>query len=205
MVSFRPAKDRTHITQLLGRMVRTPLARRIPGNERLNAVDCLLPFFDTKTVTAVADALMHGTSDDGTGDTPPVRRVLVNPIEVTPNPAITDEVWDKLLSLPSQSLPQRTAKPVKRLTALAHELAADGLLPDAGKKAHAELHKVLDGARARYATEIAAARDLRPHRRGQDRHRRPPDQGGDVRRVRRRRRPRGHRGCLPPGRPGTQS
>ena len=68
MVSFRPAKDRTHITQLLGRMVRTPLARRIPGNERLNSVDCLLPFFDTKTVTAVADALMHGTSDDGNDD-----------------------------------------------------------------------------------------------------------------------------------------
>ncbi len=158
MVSFRPAKDRTHITQLLGRMVRTPLARRIPGNERLNAVDCLLPFFDTRTVTAVADALMHGTSDDRTDDTPPVRRVLVNPIEVTPNEAIPEAVWDKLLSLPSQSLPQRTAKPVKRLTALAHELAVDGLLPDAGKLAHAELHKVLDAAQARYASEIAAAR-----------------------------------------------
>lgn len=158
MVSFRPAKDRTHITQLLGRMVRTPLARRIPGNERLNAVDCLLPFFDTATVTAVADALMHGASDGGKDDTPPVRRVLINPIEVTPNPVIPERVWDKLLSLPSQSLPQRTAKPVKRLTALAHELAVDGLVPSAGKLAHAELHKALDGARAHYATEIAAAR-----------------------------------------------
>ena len=29
LVSFRPAKDNTHITQLLGRMVRNPLARRI--------------------------------------------------------------------------------------------------------------------------------------------------------------------------------
>jgi len=36
MMSFRPATDTTHITQLLGRMVRTPLARRIPGNEILN-------------------------------------------------------------------------------------------------------------------------------------------------------------------------
>jgi hypothetical protein len=158
MVSFRPAKDRTHITQLLGRMVRTPLARRIPGNERLNAVDCLLPFFDTRTVTAVADALMHGSSDEGGGDTPPVRRVLINPIEVTPNPATPEAVWDKLLSLPSQSLPQRTARPVKRLTALAHELAVDGLVPNAGKLAHAELHKVLDAAQARYAAELATAR-----------------------------------------------
>jgi type III restriction enzyme len=31
MVSLRAASDKTHITQLLGRMVRTPLARRIPG------------------------------------------------------------------------------------------------------------------------------------------------------------------------------
>jgi type III restriction enzyme len=158
MVSFRPAKDRTHITQLLGRMVRTPLARRIPGNERLNAVDCLLPFFDSKTVNAVADSLMQGTDGTGDGDTPPVRRVLINPIEVTPNRVIADAVWDKLLSLPSQSLPKRAAKPVKRLTALAHELAADGLVPDAGKKAHAELRKVLDAAQARYLDEIAAAR-----------------------------------------------
>jgi type III restriction enzyme len=30
LVSFRSAKDHTHITQLLGRMVRNPLARRIP-------------------------------------------------------------------------------------------------------------------------------------------------------------------------------
>jgi len=157
MVSFRRATDRTHITQLLGRMVRTPLARRIPGNDRLNSVDCLLPFFDAKSVEAVADALMKGGGEDG--DTPLTgRRVLINPEEMTPNPSVPETVWEKFLSLPSQSLPQRGAKPVKRLTALAHELAADGLLPDAGNKAHAEMHKVLDAGQARYADEIAAAR-----------------------------------------------
>lgn len=41
---------------------------------------------------------------------------------------------------------------------LAHELAMDGLLNDAGKAAHAEMHKALDGARARYKTEIETAR-----------------------------------------------
>jgi len=56
MVSFRRAVDRTHIMQLLGRMVRTPLARRIPGNDRLNSVDCLLPFFDKDTVEEVVKA-----------------------------------------------------------------------------------------------------------------------------------------------------
>ncbi|WP_347268390.1 DEAD/DEAH box helicase family protein [Paracoccus sp. (in: a-proteobacteria)] len=155
MVSFRPARDRTHITQLLGRMVRTPLARRIPGNERLNSVDCLLPFFDETSVKDVAKALMSG--GDG-GEELPGRRVLINPVELKPNPAIPEAVWDKLLSLPSQTLPKRHARPVKRLTSLAHELAVDGLLADAGKAAHAEMHKVLDGVRARYKVEIETAR-----------------------------------------------
>lgn len=155
MVSFRPARDKTHITQLLGRMVRTPLARRIPGNERLNSVDCLLPFFDEASVKDVAKALMSG--GDGSDDLPG-RRVLINPVELKPNPSIPEPVWDKLLSLPSQSLPKRHARPVKRLTSLAHELAVDGLLEDAGKAAHAEMHKVLDGAKARYKAEIESAR-----------------------------------------------
>lgn len=159
MVSFRPARDRTHITQLLGRMVRTPLARRIPGNDRLNSVDCLLPFFDANSVEAVADALMHGGGDADDTEMPG-RRVLINPSEMIPNPSLPEAVWEKFLSLPSQSLPQQGAKPIKRLTALAHELATDGLLPDAGKKAHAEMHKVLDAAQTRYADDIATARKV---------------------------------------------
>lgn len=156
MVSFRAASDKTHITQLLGRMVRTPLARRIPGNDRLNAVDCLLPHFNRKSVEAVVTALMAGSDS---GEELPGRRVLINPREMKPNPAIPEEVWQKLLSLPSQTLPKRQARPIKRLTALAHELAADSLLPNAGKKAHAEMHKVLDGAQVRYADEIKQARE----------------------------------------------
>jgi hypothetical protein len=95
---------------------------------------------------------------DGGDSALPGRRVLINAKEMTPNISVPDMVWEKFLSLPSQSLPQRGAKPVKRLTALAQELAADGLLPDAGKKTHAEMHKVLDAAQARYADEIATAR-----------------------------------------------
>ena len=156
MVSFRAASDKTHITQLLGRMVRTPLARRIPGNERLNSVDCLLPYFNKKTVEVVVTALNTGGE---AGEPLPDRRVLINPREMKRNPAIPQEVWDKLTSLPSQTLPKKQARPAKRLTALAHELAADGLLADAGKIAHGKLHKVLDGARVTYSDEIKAARE----------------------------------------------
>ena len=66
LVSFRPAKDHTHITQLLGRMVRNPLARRVPGDERLNAVDCILPFFDRTTAGNVV-RFLTGDLDDHAG------------------------------------------------------------------------------------------------------------------------------------------
>lgn len=155
MVSFRAATDKTHITQLLGRMVRTPLARRIPGNDRLNSVDCLLPRFNKKTAEEVVDYLTKGGEF---GEEAATGRVLINPVELKPNPAIPEEVWAKLVSLPSQTLPKRQSRPVKRLTILAHELAADGLLSGAGRKAHAALHKVLDNAQAKYAEDIKKAR-----------------------------------------------
>jgi len=158
MISFRRARDRTHITQLLGRMVRTPLARRIPGNDRLNSVECLLPMFDSASVTQVADALMRGGDMDTDVAQLVGRRVLISPRQLAPNPTVPASVWNKFQEIPSQALPQATAKPVKRLTALAHELSADRLLPDAGKRAHVELHKTLDAALTRFSDEVASAR-----------------------------------------------
>jgi type III restriction enzyme len=157
MVSFRAAVDKTHITQLLGRMVRTPLARRIPGDEKLNSVECLLPKFDKKSVVAVAEALMQGGVDEGDSNLSG-RKILIKPIEVHPNPAIEESVWEVFESLPSQSLPKAQAKPIKRLTALAQELAMDGLLENAGKSAHAEMHRTLDAAQARFGQKIEEAR-----------------------------------------------
>ncbi|EGQ8549565.1 DEAD/DEAH box helicase family protein [Vibrio parahaemolyticus] len=157
MISFRPANDETHITQLLGRMVRTPLARRIPGNDRLNAVDCILPFFNKKSVESIANSLMHGSFNDGETEIKG-RRVLINPVTVEPNKVVSQDIWSIFSEIPSQVLPQKIAKPIKRLTALAHELAQDGLVSNAGKIAHSEMHKVLNAAFARYSVEIEAAR-----------------------------------------------
>lgn len=163
LVSFRPAVDPTHITQLLGRMVRTPLARRIPGNQVLNSVECLLPFFDRKTATAVAEELMRGAAAGGDGDSGggPGRRVLFDPVTLLPNPGVPEEVWERFDMLPSQTIPKRAAKPIKRLTAIAKAMADDGLNDDAGKQAHAHLHSVLDGRRVQYKDKIeAAVRDV---------------------------------------------
>ncbi|KAB1647456.1 type III restriction endonuclease subunit R [Pseudoclavibacter sp. CFCC 14310] len=156
MVSFRPAKDETHITQLLGRMIRTPLARRIEGDDLLNSVECILPRFDRTTASRVLERIMGNDLTSG-GDTG--QRVLVDPQLMVPNPAVQDEVWELFQKLPAETLPRKHANPIKRVTNLAHALAADRLLADAGKLAHERLHGVLDGLSAQYARDLAKAVD----------------------------------------------
>jgi type III restriction enzyme len=57
MMSFRSAEDATYIAQLVGRIVRTPLARRMQGNDLLNSVVLFLPFYNREQVQAVVDRL----------------------------------------------------------------------------------------------------------------------------------------------------
>lgn len=152
MVSFRPAKDETHITQLLGRMIRTPLARRIEGNNLLNSVECILPKFNKATASMVLEKIMGNDVLEGS-DTG--KRVLIDPELMTPNAVIPDEVWQLFGELPAETLPRKHANPIKRLTSLAHALATDGIVPDAGKAAHERLHGVLNGLAAQYSTDLA--------------------------------------------------
>lgn len=164
LVSFRPAKDRTHITQLLGRMMRTPLARRIPGNEPLNSVDCLLPLFDRKTATGVAEMLMKGAtskdSDDGDDAGGGLgRRVLFDPIPLYPNPSIDQAVWEHFTIIPSVTIPRKNVKPIRRLTALATALSKDRLVENAVEKAHQHLHAALDGRAVQHKKKVEKARE----------------------------------------------
>ena len=64
MMSFRAAKDATYIAQLLGRMIRTPLQRRISGDDSLNEVRLFLPYFDAQTVSEVIDELKSSECGD---------------------------------------------------------------------------------------------------------------------------------------------
>lgn len=152
LVSFRRAADTTHITQLLGRMVRNPLARRIPGDERLNAVDCILPFFDRTTAVKVV-RFLTGEIDEMPGGE---KKVVLDGRELHPNPNVPDEVRQVWATLPTQTLPQRGARPVKRLVTLAQALSADEVAPGALKIVAKQLHRVLDG----YATIYADQFDL---------------------------------------------
>ena len=59
MMSFRTAQDDTLIAQLIGRMVITPLARRIAGRELLNTVSLYLPKYHKEHVRAVIERLKN--------------------------------------------------------------------------------------------------------------------------------------------------
>lgn len=153
LVSFRPARDNTHITQLLGRMVRNPLARRIPGDERLNAVDCILPFFDRTTAVKVV-RFLTGDLDSMPGGE---KKVVLDGKELLPNRNVAEEVWKLWAALPTETLPQRGARPVKRLVALAHALSADAVWPGAISKVEEELHRILDAYATRYSDRLESA------------------------------------------------
>ncbi len=159
LVSFRPAKDETHITQLLGRMVRMPLARRIPGNDLLNSVACVLPHFNRETATKVASNMLgereHDQDGTGGGDG---RRVFVSPVvDMDVNPAVPEAVWRTYDELPSETVPRKAVRPVRRLSALAHALSFDELRTSARKDAYRRLCGKLDGLLAQHKDEIARA------------------------------------------------
>ena len=158
LVSFRPARDELHITQLLGRMVRTPLTRRVPGNDLLNSVECVLPHFDRSTAARVAKTMLgdRDRDEDGTGGGAG-RRILHAPIDMHINEAIPETVWEAFDELPSQTLPRNAARPVRKLAAFAQALSRDGLRPDARKEAYQKLFAKLDGLLAQHKQEVAAA------------------------------------------------
>jgi type III restriction enzyme len=62
MMSFRKAVDDTLIAQLVGRMVRTPLARRVESNEFLNGVSLALPHYNEAAVAAIIKKLQDPES-----------------------------------------------------------------------------------------------------------------------------------------------
>lgn len=141
MMSFRAATDSTNIAQLVGRMVRTPLARRIVDNEILNTVSLYLPHYDAKGLEKVVAKLSK--PDD---DSPPVVDVQQSDDVVDLHRAKgSDKYFELLAALPSYVVPRkRRASQVKRLMKLARLLTNDDLDDDALSKAKDLLIGVID-------------------------------------------------------------
>jgi len=152
MVSLRVAKDDTYIAQLIGRMVRSPLARRIESDETLNLVRLYLPNFDKDAVEAVKAKL---ESDDGGLAT----EIEINAAEAKRNKKVDATVFDIIQALPSYVVPGPVHRSqVARLHKLAALLVGDGLLAGAIQQADAFLVSVLESERARLEAggELAA-------------------------------------------------
>ncbi len=77
--SERRRSEPTYIAQLIGRMVRTPLARRIEADDFLNSVACYLPRFNPAATHDVVDYLT-GKKDDIGGSA--VKDIIVKPVRV---------------------------------------------------------------------------------------------------------------------------
>jgi len=126
MMSFRNASDATYIAQLVGRIVRTPLARRVEGNDLLNSVMLFLPYFDHHQVQSVIEKLQGDGQSGGseTGDQGDFQTLKV------------DKGKEDLLmvykSLPTYTTQEgRKVTHIRRALRFALELAKDGWDTDA--------------------------------------------------------------------------
>ncbi|MDR1896388.1 MAG: DEAD/DEAH box helicase family protein [Prevotellaceae bacterium] len=139
IMSFRSARDYTYIAQLLGRMIRTPLARRIASSAYLNNVSLFLPYFNEETVLNVVKALQEGEAsipaETGTGRqmvTMERNRDLAD-IFTAAAPLITYRV-DKARKLP----------PLKRYYSLSRALTLDDIDTNTWKIAKNTIFKKIE-------------------------------------------------------------
>lgn len=90
--SQRNRRDPTYIAQLIGRMVRTPLARRVEADDLLNSIACYLPQFNREATQGVVDYLT-GKTDEMGGTA--VAKVTVQPVTVRAAKPRTQEDFDR--------------------------------------------------------------------------------------------------------------
>lgn len=129
LVSFQGKDSYTEIAQLIGRLVRTPLAKRPDGgDERLNEVVAYLPGFKTEHVVRVVNAL--------TKDETVEIEVMISPEICGRSSNVPGAVFDLLDTLPSYMRAKATfASRTAQLMRLAAALNEHGLVSNASGKA----------------------------------------------------------------------
>lgn len=138
MVSLRSASDHTYIAQLIGRMVRTPLARRIESSELLNSVSLYLPHFDRESVGKVVEVLRAGEDKVAS-------EISTNAVTCSRDDDLDDAVWESLEKVPTYTRPAKAHRnQVARLNQFAHLLAVTGVAEDAPAKAKQHIVSTMD-------------------------------------------------------------
>ena len=157
MMSFRRANDPTNIAQLVGRMVRTPLARRIKENDHLNSVALYLPHYNRTEVSGIVKYLTES------GEAAAGSRIETEEPVTLSRATGTDAIFAALENIPSYVVPRsRKTTQVRRLVRLARQLAMDGIDPDAEEREKQGLVAILLVERERVKDdtefrEVAAA------------------------------------------------
>jgi type III restriction enzyme len=147
MMSFRKAQDHTLISQLIGRMIRTPLSRRIEGSDVLNTVELFLPHYKGETLEEILKELQNPDAESGLG----THAVSGREVIIYPRDAAMEEAFELIEALPSYSIGRvPEVPPVKRLLRLAARLTlVDELDGEALDEARNACLDVLINARAR--------------------------------------------------------
>jgi len=147
MMSFRRAQDPTSIAQLIGRMIRTPLARSIETEAVLDTVELFLPHYDDKALEDVLQRLRNPEAEEGLPS-----RAETDVVDY-PRSADYADVFEHLASLPTYIV-SRVPKMsnVKRALRLAGMLVHDGIDKEADEKLRdvltAKLHALRDAYEA---------------------------------------------------------
>lgn len=151
MVSLRTAQDFTYIAQLIGRMVRTPLARRIATDDVLNTVALYLPYFAEDQVERVIAGLQSEESQI-------TSEIELDGVVCTKNSAIAKTVWTAMSGLPTYTRPGKYHRnDVARLNALAALLVGTSIDANAIETARKHITDTL----AREAARLGAVLDAK--------------------------------------------
>lgn len=137
MMSFRTARDATMIEQLIGRMVRAPLARSVESNDALNTVRLFLPGFDRTAVQAIIMKLSDPASDDS----------IVTEADLADNFVLYERaleaapIFEQHPHFPTYVVPRRNQQPpLVRLLKLVNRLSiTTNIDPDAAERITDEL------------------------------------------------------------------
>jgi len=148
MMSFRTLADRTAIAQLVGRMVRTPLGGRVPGDDVLNSTYLYLPLFDQDNLQAVKTYL---TTDAYEVSSEVMASTEAQLLEVRPG---GEEIFEALKLLPTEVVAAERPMPdVKRLLKLCRLLEQDGLDRTASRDAVEGMLALLEANHAERSRE----------------------------------------------------
>jgi type III restriction enzyme len=153
MMSFRRAADHTLIAQLVGRMVRTPLARRVEEDEFLGSVALFLPHYDEDGLKAIVAKL----EDPDTGS--PVKVERSTDLVLYSRAKDKADLFAALAKVPTYVLDNtRRQSNSRRLLSLARKLTMDGIDPQAWGEAKTLAVETLKAAstRLRQNPEFAA-------------------------------------------------